>query len=128
MITGLGTIWCQTSNMEASLAFYRDLLGLEPVYTSDHWTEFDLGNGRLALHSRLDDGIDPLGVYLRGWTVGVTTGDIRALRERLLAAGATIHSGYHETPGGVVMDFADPDGNVLQAMQVGLTIAALGES
>ncbi len=49
--------------------------------------------------------------------VSIEVEDIAALRLRLTHAGHT-PGDYHDTPAGVVMDFTDPDGNRLQAMQV----------
>ena len=38
-------------DMERSLTFYRDILGLPVKFTSDSWTEIDTGHTTLALHS-----------------------------------------------------------------------------
>jgi lactoylglutathione lyase len=38
------------SNMDRSVGFYRDTLGLKLRFQSPEWTEFDLGNTTLALH------------------------------------------------------------------------------
>lgn len=125
MVKGFHTIWCQTANMEGSIAFYRDVLGLVPGFTSDQWSEFKLSNGTLALHATLDGAEAPLGIYKKGWFVGLETDSIRELREKLEAAGAKIHGDYHDVPSGVILDFEDPDGNTLEAYQAGITVAQL---
>jgi catechol 2,3-dioxygenase-like lactoylglutathione lyase family enzyme len=118
LITGLQTIWCQTSDMDRSVAFYRDVLGLRPHHLSPYWSDFDLGNGRSGLHpAQVPDY--PLGLYQKGWVIGLQTNDLKALRERLEANGAVIHGDYHDLPGAAALDFADPDGNTLQAIQPG---------
>ena len=38
------------SDMERSVQFYRDTLGLKLRFQSPDWTEFDLGTTTLALH------------------------------------------------------------------------------
>lgn len=111
--------------MDRAVAFYREALGLVPGYASPHWTEFDLGNGKIALHCRLAEGEGRLGNPDGGWVLGVSTADIRALRERLETARAAISGDYHDTPGGVVLSFADPDGNPIQAIEPGRTAADL---
>lgn len=111
------TLICQVSDMDRAVAFYRDVLGLTPGYTSPHWSDFMMGDTRIGLHPSFDRSpIQPNG---QGWVLGVQTEDIRALRSALVGAGVFVSDGYHDTPSGVVMDFRDPDGNALQAIQVG---------
>ena len=38
------------SNMDTSVRFYRDTLGMIMRFQSPDWTEFDLGSNTLALH------------------------------------------------------------------------------
>src|ERR1051325_4550345 len=38
------------SNMDRSVGFYRDILGLNLKFQSPDWTEFDMGTTTLALH------------------------------------------------------------------------------
>src|SRR4051812_19483583 len=103
MISALHTTWCQVSDMDRSVAFYRDLLGLKAGYISPYWTDFDLGNGKLALHPQIRPGEGPLGQPGTGWYLGLQTPDIQALKEALERAGAQIVDGYHATPAGVVL-------------------------
>ncbi len=37
------------TNMERSIRFYRDIVGLQPIEMSEWWAEFDTGGARLAL-------------------------------------------------------------------------------
>ena len=39
------------SDMERSVAFYRDVIGLTLRFESPGWTEFDTGGATLALHA-----------------------------------------------------------------------------
>jgi predicted enzyme related to lactoylglutathione lyase len=121
VIKGFATIWCQVSNMDASVEFYRDVLGLTLTIHSPYWSQFKVGDLNLGLHPKLEGEVSPLGIYGKGWFVGLETADLKALKERLLAAGATLHGGYHDVPGGTVLDFVDPDGNTLEAVQYGIT-------
>lgn len=111
------TLICQVSDMDRAVAFYRDVLGLTPGYTTPHWSDFKMGETRIGLHPSFDGSpVEPNG---KGWVLGVATQDIRALRASLESAGVHVAKGYHDTPSGAVMDFRDPDGNALQAIQVG---------
>jgi predicted enzyme related to lactoylglutathione lyase len=126
MITGFHTIWCQTSDMDRSVDFYQNVLGLTPGHVSPYWTDFAVGSGRLALHPALEGAPSPLGAYKQGWFIGIQTTDILELRRKLEAANTTIHGDWHDTPSGVVLDFSDPDGNVLEAIQPGAKVSDLG--
>ncbi|MEZ0327584.1 MAG: VOC family protein [Fimbriimonas sp.] len=119
MLKGLHTLICEVEDMDRAVGFYRDVLGLEVQFSSPHWTSVTLGSTRLGLHP-------PMGGTRAGggWIVGVEVEDIAALRTVLNSNGhETGH--YHDTPAGVVMDFTDPDGNRLQAMQVGVKAASV---
>lgn len=118
MLTGLATTWCPVTDMDRSVAFYRDVLGLSPGTLSPYWSDFQIGTDRIGLHPAHDLRHAP-GSGGGGWRLGLATDDLRGLRASLDKAGAKILEGYHETPGGVVLTFADPDGNPIQAIQPG---------
>jgi len=118
-------VWCQTSDMERSVAFYRDVLGMIPAIESPYWSQFDLGGTSLALHPVLEGNAPPLAVPMKGWVIGMRTKDLGGLRTRLEAAGADVDAEYYEVPGATTLKFRDPDGNVLQASQTGVKPADL---
>lgn len=107
--------------MDRSVAFYRDVLGLAVRFSSPYWSEVKIGDANLGLHPALEGSAEPLGQYGKGWMLGLQTDDIRALRARLTEYGASIRGEYHDVPGGVVLDFSDPDGNPIEAIQMGIT-------
>lgn len=116
MIVGLATHMCFVADMDRSLGFYRDVLGLKPEYTSPYWSSFQLGNGRIGLHPFNPDqekGGEP------GWIVGFEVIDVFAFRKYLEDNLVVMKSDLHQTPSGVIFDFEDPDGNRLQAWQKG---------
>lgn len=124
MIQGLHTTWTQVSDMDRAAAFYKQVLGLRAEIESPYWTQFDLGNGKIALRHAIE-GFAADGKAKTGWFLGLQTPDLRGLRRRLEEADAQIHGDYHDTPGGVVLSFADPDGNPIQAIQPGAKAANL---
>lgn len=115
-IQKLDTVWFQVQDMERSLTFYRDVLGLECSYQSEYWSSLRVGDSQIGLHGP-SDASRPAPVA--GWVVSLLTNDLAALKTTLLEAGATFESEYHDTPRGAVLSFQDPDGNRLQAMQLG---------
>lgn len=115
----VNTLICQVEDMDRAVAFYRDILELPPSYSSPYWTSIPIGGIRIGLHPPFEGSEPPYSLPGKGWVVGMQTDDIRALRAKLEAAGAWVMEGYHDTPSGAVMDFRDPDGHALQAMQPG---------
>jgi predicted enzyme related to lactoylglutathione lyase len=116
---------CQTTDMDRSVAFYRDVLGLTPGVVSPYWSDFVCGDVRVGIHPIMQGAEPPLGVHLKGWSLGVQIDDLRALRTTLEEHGARIHGGYHDVPGGVALDFEDPEHNPIQAIQLGVSAADL---
>jgi len=109
-------------DMERSVAFYRDVMELPLEMESPGWSQFSLGNGAwLGLHPSRE-AITPA----LGWTPGFSVTDIRSTKERLQASGSPITGDYHDIPGGVVLEFTDPDGHALNASQMGISCADLG--
>lgn len=88
------------SDMERATRFYRDTLGLEPEYESEHWTTFRTGACTLALHPG-SAAPDPT----------FEVADVEAERERLSAAGVEVTAIREPTAGLKVFDASDSEGN-----------------
>ena len=95
-------------DMDRSVAFYRDTIGLKPGEAfGDQWVEFDVGNGTF-------------GVVTGGEEIGVTPGtqfsvafevdDLAAERTRLQGAGVPV-TDVMDSPACVSAFVTDPDGN-----------------
>ncbi len=77
------------SDMDASVAFYRDVLGIPLKFQSPHWTEFVTEGATLALHptptapleALQGGGKSPAGTMRLGFNVE----DIDAFHSRMLA-------------------------------------------
>ena len=89
-----------TRDMTRAAAFYRETLGLEPEYESDHWTTFRTGACTFALHAG-SEAPDP--------TFRVADAD--AERDRLAVAGIEVTAVREPAAGLRVFDARDPDGN-----------------
>lgn len=122
MLKQFTTLMVYVHDMDRSVAFYRDVLGLPLGMQSPSWSEFKVGDFSLGLHTARDDAPKPA----PGWTPGFAVDDVRAARDRVLAGGGAIAHDYHDVPGGVILELADPDGNVIDVMQAGITCADLG--
>jgi len=96
----LAEVVVYTQDMARATAFYKDTLGLEPTFESDHWTTFDTGACTLALHAG-SEAPDP--TFL--------VDDLDAARENLDAAGVDVTEIREPMPGLRVFDARDPDGN-----------------
>lgn len=107
MINGMHTIWAPVTDMDAAVRFYEEVLGLTKGYASPYWTEFHIGDRKIALHAGGEPGP-------AGWVLGLTTANLNELEARLRGAGVTI-KGRHETPNGELLEFLDPCGNRIQA-------------
>ncbi|MFZ4507396.1 MAG: VOC family protein [Fimbriimonas sp.] len=117
MVSGFHTIWAPVSDMERSVKFYQAILGRAPLVNSPHWSEFEVGANKIGLHPGTQ-GEKPVG----GWMLTLEVESVVRFHLLVAKAGGSIDGDYHQTPSGVVLTFADPDGNPIQAMQVGATL------
>ena len=116
--------WVQVEDMDASIRFYVDLLGGSITFQSPDWTSLSLGGTQIGLHLAYSNH-RPLGNLNQGWTLGVLVEDLITFRKKLIDNNVAVAEGFDETPGGVLFSFQDPDGNPIQARQVGTTLAGL---
>jgi predicted enzyme related to lactoylglutathione lyase len=110
-------IWTEADRFPAMARFYRDMLGLTPRSAKSDFINFDWSGVRLSVsvHDQVR-GVsrEPFRVM-----VNLTVADIRSVHERLTRAGVVFtRSPALEDWGGWVATFADPDGNILQLMQL----------
>ena len=119
MIEGLGGVLVYTSHQRfpAMRAFYADALGLHPRSDRDGFVNFEWGDQRLtvSVHSQLS-GVnrDPLHVM-----INLITNDIEEDYGAAMAAGAaSLRPPEPEPWGGLVATLLDPDGNVVQLLQL----------
>ena len=110
-------IWTAADRFPAMAGFYRDTLGLTPRSDKSDFINFDWNGVRLSVgvHAGIvGTSRDPLRVM-----VNLTVTDIRAVHARLVRAGVVFtRPPEREDWGGWVATFADPDGNILQLMQL----------
>ena len=123
MLRGLTTVRLVAEDIAAAVAWYTELLGVEPYFQRDvagvpAYIEFRIGdyqhelgivNARFVPRDRAEKAAGTL-VY---WHVD----DVRGSFERLLSLGATVHEEPIERgPGFVTASVVDPFGNLLGIM------------
>jgi predicted enzyme related to lactoylglutathione lyase len=113
MFDSLSTVMVVVSDMARSVAYYRDVLGLQPGYQSPEWSAFNIGGVTLGLHAA--------GPHLPvntqcGVKIGFRTDDIDATVAELERRGAPIVR-RSEEEFGVLVTIADPDGYQIDICQ-----------
>jgi lactoylglutathione lyase len=108
------------TDMDRSIVFYRDLLGLRVRFTSPDWTELDTGHTTLALHA----GAKQAGVWDKrlGGTasLGFYVKDVDAAARELRARGVRLLLEPENRPGEPIRlaVIADPDGLEINLTQL----------
>jgi predicted enzyme related to lactoylglutathione lyase len=106
-VLGIDFTFFAVSDMQKSLAFYRDVLGipLACLVHEDTWAEFEINPGTLVLGH--DDSITEPG----GGVVALAVEDAKATVEELEQAGIQIQASLGESAVCFWAIIADPDGN-----------------
>ena len=118
MIGPIDHVYYWVRDMDAAVAFYRDVLGLPLVRREAHgWAEFDAGPVRLALHGVVE-GMPGTDGHPGSGTVVFRVDDLDAVRLALAERGAVLDDHVGEVEG--FARFAtvrDPDGNPVQLIE-----------
>jgi predicted enzyme related to lactoylglutathione lyase len=123
MLRGLTTVNYFADDVPAAVAWYTELLGVEPYFArpidgppayvefriGDYQHELGIVDSRFAAHGKPEQPGGPV-TY---WHVD----DVHGTFERLLSLGATVHEKPIERgPGFVTASVVDPFGNILGVM------------
>ncbi|HEX5825944.1 MAG TPA: VOC family protein [Candidatus Limnocylindrales bacterium] len=109
----LNHLYLRVRDVDASVAFYRDLLGFDGPSEWQGETLVVRNTAGFALALTPDPGPP---AWPDGLHFGFVLDDVpraKALRDRVTAAGVVLEEGYEE-PGFVVCRFRDPDGYLLE--------------
>lgn len=109
MVAGTSVVWLPVSDIDRSIAFYRDQLGLSEVRHEGDWAQLDA----IGLHIGLNARESPNG---HGGAVVAFQSENRleSAVQRLRDGDVDIPGDISEHPWGRVATFKDPDGNDLQ--------------
>ena len=113
------TVWCVTfyvSNLEKAAEFYEKTLGLEKKYEYPSYVGFECGGVEIGLVPKLKEGEK---VSHRSPSVEFLVDNVERLYAELKNKGVKIVKELYEEPwGGRQATFTDPDGNVLEIVQI----------
>ena len=113
------TVWCVTfyvSNLEKAAEFYEKTLGLEKKYEYPSYVGFECGGVEIGLVPKLKEGER---VNHRSPSVEFLVDNVERFYAELKNKGVKIVKELHEEPwGGRQATFTDPDGNVLEIVQI----------
>jgi lactoylglutathione lyase len=124
MPSRLGYAILFVSDLDRSVAFYRDVIGLPFRFAADAYAEFATEGAKFALFPRRQlpeligreapEGVAP---WPQG-EVAFFVDDVDAEHRRLREAGATVLAPPTDRPWGErTLHVADPDGNVVELTQ-----------
>lgn len=104
-----------TKDMESSVAFYRDVLGLDlKMQMGEDWAEFDVAGTTIALHGTREGHAPPQG----GATIVFDVDELDRAMNALRGKGVAFEGQVAEVPGyGRFVSFRDPEGNLLQIFE-----------
>ncbi|MGC2111429.1 MAG: VOC family protein [Candidatus Korobacteraceae bacterium] len=114
MIGKLTTIVLIVKDMDRSVAFYRDVLGLSVEMHSPFWSSLSAGNISLGLHPESAQVKAAPGM---GCTFGFEVSDIQSTVQDLKAKSVKIQREPKHESFGWLAEIVDPDGYTVQLAQ-----------
>ncbi len=115
MIGKLTTIMLIVKDMDRSVAFYRDIVGLKLEMHTPDWSSLSAGNITLGLHPESQHAkVAPT----LGCTFGFEVSDIQGLVQELKSKGVPLMMGPIREDFGWLAIFTDPDGYPVQLVQL----------
>lgn len=114
MIGKLQTIMVVVKDMERSVKFYRDVLGLKLEYQTPDWSQLSAGNIGVGLHP---EGKEVKVSPSMGCTFGFHVDDIQKTVADLKTKGARVFMEPRKEDFGWLAIVGDPDGYSIQLYQ-----------
>jgi lactoylglutathione lyase len=111
----VGVVILLVSNMEKSVKFYRDTLGLPIKTKSKDWTEFFNNDTVMALHPAKKKSNIKTG---SGMLVGFEVGDLEATVKKLKEKKVKFFKKPKEEPFGKHAIVQDPDGHLISIAEI----------
>jgi lactoylglutathione lyase len=108
-------------DMERSVAFYRDVLGLKLLIHQDNWSQFDAGNILIGLHP---DGEEVKVSPTTGMSIGIYVDDVDKAVAEIRRRLARIVVGPRPEPFGRWALLFDPDGYSIQIIEMARSLRA----
>lgn len=107
------------SDIEASVAFYSDLLGLDTDFVSPRYVTFALGTGvSLALWTGSSAALEGARARTTEVCLNVPAGEVAATFEQWKGKGVTVLREPYEEVFGTTFVVADPDDNLIRVAPI----------
>jgi len=115
MFKRVGAAILLIENMEKSVTFYRDILGMKIKHESPDWVEFVNESGRavLALHPKRTSSSESPNML-----VGFTVNDIESICKQLEEKGVKFYKKLTEESFGKHAIIEDPDGHLISIADI----------
>ena len=112
LVHGMSVVYLYVSDMERSVSFYREILGIPLEYDPDdpHWAEATLGGVRFALHLASDEMRPQTPGTVR---INFAVDDVDAAAEHVRSLGVRVGEVFRE-PYGSFVEIFDPDGYAIE--------------
>jgi lactoylglutathione lyase len=105
-------------DMQRSVGFYRDVLGLPLRFESPHWTEFATDGATLALHAAAaTTPDDPKQVRAGRCRPGLSVPDLAAFHQRMIENNVTCIQEPKDVFGAMIAQYLDPDELVISVSE-----------
>ena len=113
------TVWCVTfcvSDLDRASRFYEETLGLEKKYKYSSYVGLECGGLEIGLIPKSAEGQNAIQPSV---SVEFLVDDVEKFCSELKRKGVRFIEELHEEPwGGRQASFTDPDGNILQIVQI----------
>jgi predicted enzyme related to lactoylglutathione lyase len=125
MIGKLGLIMVVVQDMQRSVDFYTNVVGLKPVMMQPNWSQFDAGEVQIGLHPEGEEvKVRPTSGCTFGFYVESMEKTIAGLKSK--GANIAIHPRKEEF--GIWALITDPDGYGIQIIEASPAYGRLTES
>lgn len=111
MIKKIAFSYYTVLDMDRSVKFYQNILGLKLLFKRDDWSEFEIEGQRIALHKTAGE------IATGGAVISFHAEPIEAVIKTFKNLGVCFVDELREYPYGKLASFQDPDGNILGLYQ-----------
>ncbi len=121
MLGKLGLVMIVVRDMERSVVFYRDVLGLKLLIHQDNWSQFDAGNILIGLHPEGEEvKVSPT----TGMSIGIYVDNMDQAVAEIRSRLAKLAIGPRAEPFGRWALLFDPDGYSIQIIEMARSLRA----
>ncbi len=111
----LGIVMVVVRDMDRSVAYYRDVLGLKLLFAQSNWSQFDAGGILIGLHPEGEQvKVSPT----TGMSLGIYVDDVTATVSEVKRRGGHIAIQPRNEPFGRWALAQDPDGYNIQLIEM----------